>query len=114
MAETFGAVLRQVRESAGMTQTALAEKAQFSQGYIGDMERDAKMPTIETVQRLAIALGVHSSTFVPHLFPDYEAKPRRLTSVRPPENLPNRCGRAYWVRGQRSTSHLREKRSGSP
>ena len=62
----FGARLREVRQSRGMTQGQLAEKADVSQAYVGRLERGGAAPGIDLVARLAAALG----TTVADLFPE--------------------------------------------
>ena len=52
-------VLRRLRRKAGLTQAELAAKAGVSRGYIAAMETGhRKAPTVETLKRLAKALGV--------------------------------------------------------
>src|SRR5688572_2528011 len=56
---TFGAVLRQHRLRAGLTQEALAERAGVSARGVQDLERGLRIaPRAETVRLLADALGV--------------------------------------------------------
>jgi transcriptional regulator with XRE-family HTH domain len=53
----FGDLLRQLRQTAGLTQEELAERAQVSARAISDLERGARgRPWRETVQLLANAL----------------------------------------------------------
>jgi transcriptional regulator with XRE-family HTH domain len=55
----IGAVLKQLREAKGMSQLELAKRAKVAQGYISDLEAgDKKNPGIETLRKLAKALGV--------------------------------------------------------
>jgi transcriptional regulator with XRE-family HTH domain len=52
-------VLRRVREEQGLTQRDLARKAGITQGYVAQLEMGIrKNPSIETLRRLAKALGV--------------------------------------------------------
>lgn len=46
------------RVNAGMTQQALAEAAEMSQPRIANIERDEANPTLMTISRIAVALGV--------------------------------------------------------
>ncbi|MDF3041298.1 MAG: hypothetical protein K0Q71_4004, partial [Thermomicrobiales bacterium] len=55
---TFGALLRQHRLRAALTQEALAERAGVSTRGIQDLERDRAFPRAETVRLLAEALGL--------------------------------------------------------
>jgi transcriptional regulator with XRE-family HTH domain len=60
-AERFGAVVRQMRESRGLTQEQLAERAEVSATYIGFVERGDNVPTLTIVLQIASALGVRAS-----------------------------------------------------
>jgi transcriptional regulator with XRE-family HTH domain len=53
----FGAVLRRRREAAGVSQEALAAKADLHRNYVGLLERGKQVPTILVVEKLAAALG---------------------------------------------------------
>jgi len=56
---SLGALLRQQRLAAGLTQDALAEKAQLSARAIADLERGVRRyPYPDTLERLASALGL--------------------------------------------------------
>ncbi len=46
------------RTAAGMTQEQLAEAAEMSQPRIANIERDEANPTLMTISRIAVALGV--------------------------------------------------------
>jgi transcriptional regulator with XRE-family HTH domain len=58
LAQRFGEVLRRQRLAAGLSQEALAAKAQLHRNYVGLLERGQRMPTILVVQQLAGALGM--------------------------------------------------------
>ena len=47
-----------LRKEAGLSQEAFADHAGIHRTYISDIERAARNPTIEVVERLAKALGV--------------------------------------------------------
>lgn len=69
----FGALLRQSRRAAGLTQDALAEQAKLSARGIADIERGARrFPYAETVERLARALGLTGTELA-----NFEATSRR-------------------------------------
>jgi transcriptional regulator with XRE-family HTH domain len=53
----FGGRLREVRASRGLTQAALAERAEVSEAYVGRLERGQAAPGIDLVEKLAQALG---------------------------------------------------------
>jgi transcriptional regulator with XRE-family HTH domain len=53
----FGAILRQCRETQGVSQEALALRAGTSQAAISDIERGRVSPSFETAERLLLCLG---------------------------------------------------------
>ena len=54
----IGERIRAYRRQSGMSQAALAEKAGLHTTYIGQLERGEKNATIETVEKVAAALGL--------------------------------------------------------
>ena len=61
---TFGALLRQHRLTAGLTQEALAERAGISTRGVQDLERGVRRaPRAETVRLLAEALGLDAESW---------------------------------------------------
>jgi transcriptional regulator with XRE-family HTH domain len=58
MTVVFGRRLRQLRESARVSQSALAVRAQLSGPYVGLLERGEREPSLSTIIKLARALGV--------------------------------------------------------
>lgn len=61
----FGARLREVRLSRGMTQAQLAQKAEVSVAYVGRLEAGAAAPGIDLAARLAKALGAALPELLP-------------------------------------------------
>ncbi|MDQ6907438.1 MAG: tetratricopeptide repeat protein [Chloroflexota bacterium] len=59
---SFGALLRHLRLAVGLTQEALAERAQLSVRGIKYLEHDGREPYGDTVRRLAEALGLDADT----------------------------------------------------
>jgi transcriptional regulator with XRE-family HTH domain len=57
VARDFGAKLRQAREGAGLTQEALADLSGISRTAISPLERGQHMPRLDTLIKLAGALG---------------------------------------------------------
>jgi transcriptional regulator with XRE-family HTH domain len=53
---TLGEAVRSERKKARLSQEALAEKADFTRNYIGDIERGEKQATLEALARIAKAL----------------------------------------------------------
>ena len=56
--KTFGTNVRTVRESRGLSQEALADKADLHRTYISDIERFQRNISLENIQKLANALEV--------------------------------------------------------
>jgi len=55
--EVFGRRLRELREKYGVTQKQLSIATGLTEGYISNMERGLKVPSLTTILRLAVALG---------------------------------------------------------
>jgi transcriptional regulator with XRE-family HTH domain len=58
IAAVFGAVLRERREAAGISQEQLADRAGLHRTYISLIERGRRTASIEVVRKVANALGV--------------------------------------------------------
>lgn len=54
----FGDTVRELRKRAELSQMALAEKAGLTLNYVGEVERGEKLASLETIVRLATALGM--------------------------------------------------------
>lgn len=61
---TTGERIRQARKSAGLTQAELAHKLGISAAGIAQWENDLRNPKIETIKKIADALGVDAWTLV--------------------------------------------------
>ncbi len=61
----FGLIIRGRRVALGMSQEVLAERADLHRTYVTDIERGTRNLTLESISRLANALGV----FIRDLFP---------------------------------------------
>lgn len=57
----FGRSVRKHRDAKGLSQEALAEKADLDRTYLSDIERGTRNPGIKDVVRVATALGVSSA-----------------------------------------------------
>jgi transcriptional regulator with XRE-family HTH domain len=64
LSPTFGAVLRELRERAGLSQEALAERAGLHRTYVGLLERGKRNPTLDVAHQLGAALGVTLTALV--------------------------------------------------
>jgi transcriptional regulator with XRE-family HTH domain len=54
----FGAAVRELRERRGLSQEALAERAELQRTYVTEVERGRRNVTLLNVGRLAAGLGV--------------------------------------------------------
>jgi len=54
--QTVGERMRAAREALGISQVSLAAAASISQGYLSQLERDEREPTLSIAARLAAAL----------------------------------------------------------
>ncbi|HVW19838.1 MAG TPA: helix-turn-helix transcriptional regulator [Opitutaceae bacterium] len=54
----FGETVRRLRVEAGLSQIALAEKADLTHNYVGEIERGEKLASLETIVRLASGFGL--------------------------------------------------------
>ena len=56
--QTIGQRIRAYRLQAGLTQEALAEKADLHHTYIGQVERGEKNPTLTSLEKILDGLGI--------------------------------------------------------
>ncbi|QNN25487.1 helix-turn-helix transcriptional regulator [Planctomycetales bacterium ZRK34] len=61
----FGEQVRTLREAAELSQEALAAKAGLHRTHISLIERGQRSVRLETIERLAIALGVQPAALMP-------------------------------------------------
>jgi transcriptional regulator with XRE-family HTH domain len=64
VAAVFGKVLREQRNSRGISQEALALSANVDRTFVSQMERGIRQPTLTTMCKLAAALDIQPSTLV--------------------------------------------------
>jgi transcriptional regulator with XRE-family HTH domain len=77
LAKQLGRRIHLFRKQNGLTQAALAEKAKISNEFMSGIERGAKLPSVVTLENLAIALRVS----IKDLFNFDQASFRRLPSI---------------------------------
>jgi XRE family transcriptional regulator, regulator of sulfur utilization len=63
----IGRIIREHRKRRGLSQAALAALANVNRTYLGEIERGAAMPSIETIQKLAVALNERLSGLMEEL-----------------------------------------------
>mgnify|MGYP001618616664 CR=1 FL=1 len=63
--EKFGVHMRKIRQSQGLTQEKLAERAGMHFTYIGQIERGLRNPSLVNLQKLARALKVKAGELLP-------------------------------------------------
>lgn len=64
LAAAFGRRLRALREAAGYSQEALAERAAVHRTYVGHVERGETTPTLYSIVRFAEALDEDAGALV--------------------------------------------------
>lgn len=60
----MGERIRSFRKEIGFSQEVLAEKANLHHNYVGELERGEKAATIDTLLKVAKALGVRVRNLV--------------------------------------------------
>ncbi|MFH0902292.1 MAG: helix-turn-helix transcriptional regulator [Pseudomonadota bacterium] len=64
LAKRLGSRLQKMRNERGLTQEQVAESAGLVPNYVSEIERGAKLPTLDTLASVADALGVTLSEVV--------------------------------------------------
>lgn len=62
--ESFGSVLRELREAAGLTQEQLGFESDLRRTFISVLELGQQQPSLTTVFKLESALGISASDMV--------------------------------------------------
>ncbi|RAU91044.1 helix-turn-helix domain-containing protein [Paenibacillus sp. YN15] len=63
IAVRVGEVIRDLRKQRGLSQEKLALKAGINTSYMGQIERAEKSPTLDTLEKIAVALDVELEQF---------------------------------------------------
>jgi transcriptional regulator with XRE-family HTH domain len=89
---SFAQRLQAVREGKGLSQYALAKLSGLSKQTVSSLEMGTHEPSWDTVQRLALALGVDCRSFAdPSItLPEQPAEPAQRG--RPPKDKPAEAG----------------------
>ncbi len=56
--------MRRLREAAGYSQEAFGDAANIHRTYVSDVERGRRNPTIEIVEKFAVALKVRTGSLL--------------------------------------------------
>lgn len=64
MASAFGAVLKRHRQMRGLSQEALAEKAEIHPTHVSLIERCGRNPSLNVAKSLAVGLGTSLTELV--------------------------------------------------
>ncbi len=62
--EITGRVIRELREERGVTQEVLSGLAALSRSHLADIERGSVSPSVDTLWRIAEALGLRLSALI--------------------------------------------------
>ncbi|WP_380787115.1 helix-turn-helix domain-containing protein [Sphingomonas sp. R86521] len=60
----LGTNVRRLREAAGYSQEAFGDAANIHRTYVSDVERGRRNPTIEIVEKFAVALKVRTGSLL--------------------------------------------------
>ena len=64
LVQRFAANVRRLRAKRNLSQKALAERSGVSVSYVSMLERAQRSPPLETIEKLARALGVPPATLL--------------------------------------------------
>lgn len=60
----FGMALRTTRQASGFSQEELGFRSKAHRTYISELERGLKSPSLDVIERLAVAMGVQASVLI--------------------------------------------------
>lgn len=67
MEKTTGNIIREARKKAGMTQGDVAKKIGVKTATIAQWENDLRNPKLDTLRKLAFAIGISLTDMIPEL-----------------------------------------------
>ena len=70
----FGKRVAELRKQAGYSQEQFAFKCEVDRTYIGTIERGEKSPTLNTIEKIANALGISKSELFNYWHINYKDK----------------------------------------
>jgi transcriptional regulator with XRE-family HTH domain len=62
-----GLVITRLRKERGLTMKSVAERVGCDRNYIWELEHEERIPRLDTLARLAEALGIGLAEFVAHI-----------------------------------------------
>lgn len=62
--QALASTMRASRSKRGWSQERLASVAGLDRSYVGDIERGAVSPTLQTLEKLSVALGIPASELI--------------------------------------------------
>jgi transcriptional regulator with XRE-family HTH domain len=74
---TLAMKIKRLRKAKGLTQETLAQRAKLSVGYVARVEIGRHEPTLLTLKKLAMALGVPLADLLPETSVFWRAEPER-------------------------------------
>ncbi|MDE7424885.1 MAG: helix-turn-helix domain-containing protein [Lachnospiraceae bacterium] len=80
ISNTLGERIRLLRKQQGMSQEQLALKAEMAPSFIGEIERSAKKPSIESIEKISNALEISVSELFNYNMETFETNPTSLES----------------------------------
>lgn len=78
ISNTLGERIRLLRKQQGMSQEQLALKAEMAPSFIGEIERNTKKPSIESIEKIANALEISVSELFNYNIETCETNPSSL------------------------------------
>jgi transcriptional regulator with XRE-family HTH domain len=66
LCDSLGTSVRRLREARQWSQEILAEKAGLNRSYVGEVERGKAVPSLLTLEKLAVALDLNTSDLLAH------------------------------------------------
>jgi transcriptional regulator with XRE-family HTH domain len=81
----IAAALKRVRKQVGITQERVAGKGRINRGYLSDLERDKKNPTIDKIFQVAYGLGIKPHELVRQIEEDNADYASKIDNMEPKE-----------------------------
>ena len=102
---SIASIVREARRRAGLTQSALADRAGVPKSTVGRIESGARAPSVELVQRLVRAAGLEVTVSLSEIDPGTDSMFERTLRRSPAERLADATRVARFVlRGRREVA----------